>query len=133
MAMPSAKALEGRNIISPNNVNHVENVEEMTREEVLDEILSRTELVDEITGTKESHNHIHLAYWSTGSLRALLLLTREKASEKQDGHVHPQLGISLALRVSAVLSDQKIIATYGGNEEIKTKTPPDGSASEVNS
>ncbi len=66
-------------------------VEEMSREELIEELSRR------LIATK---NH-HLALWSTPSLKAMLVFCRERTEDERADHaIRPQLGITLALRMS---------------------------------
>ncbi len=75
-------------------MNHIE---DMNRDEVIGELRDKV-LPDRMD---------YLIHWSTPSLKALLILSREQAKGEREDRVHPQLGITLALRITAVLADEK--------------------------
>jgi len=65
------------------------------------EDMNRAELIDELGWRLSATQSHHLALWSTPSLKAMLVFTRERTDDERDHEaVHPQLGITLALRMS---------------------------------
>ena len=86
--------------------------------------MSRDEVLGELKGKVIHSRMAYLIHWSTPSLKALLLISRESEKGEREDRVQPQLGITLALRVSLELKDKS---------ELKTKTPPGGGASGLTS